>query len=123
MSDDTLPTITGTLPQGSIGDPANLLDSISGEATGTVSGPGIEAQLATLGAEVGAPPPLVVMPAAGDAEFFMVKIAGGPTEAEVYLSNGDLEMRIPRNKAFRIPARALEVLKQTQGIQFEFTAA
>ncbi len=125
MSDETLQPITGTLPQGSIADPANFVDGVGGEASGTVGGGGIEAALAAMGlTEPQAPrpvapfiPPDAISPSTAQ---FRVRIAGGPTDADVYVSNGSLEMRIPRNKDVRVPAAVVDALKVAEGIEFTY---
>ena len=124
MSDDTnLPPISGTFAPGSMAAINSVItDGVLGEASGTVSGEGIEAALAQLEAPDAAPPaPLVPEPAVSPAaQFFKIKVEGAKNDAPIYISNGDLELVIPRNEHVRVPALALEVLKQTQGIEFTY---
>lgn len=129
--------ITGVLPEGSIGDPANMLEVVSGEASGTVSDPkvSIEDALAQLAAQD--VPPLNDVPPEPSPTFtgaftgahvfeaspaqYRVHITG--PAGDQYISSGSLDIRVPRNRECVVSAAVLEVLKQSQGVDFTYLPA
>jgi len=113
--------IRGMLPKNSITNPVG---DITGHASGSVSWPvSIEDALREL---IDDAPPAVVPKAA------TVPLEANPTQYRVhivgetgdqYLSNGDFVCTIPRNKEVVVAAHVLEVLKQSQGVEFTYLPA
>jgi len=113
--------VSGTLPKGSIGDPANMLGNMTGTAGGNVTGSvSIEDALKELQDDG---PPAVVAPkkvpkAPLEAKPTRYKVHITGEKGDQYLSNGDFVCAIPRNKDVIVTARVFEVLSQSQGIEF-----
>jgi len=118
--------VNGTLPKGSIGDPANLIGNIAGEAKGSV-GDAVSIEDALKELQDDGPPAVVAPKKAPKAPLeakparYKVHITG--EKGDQYLSNGDFVCTIPRNKDVIVTARVFEVLSQSQGLQFTYLPA